>query len=190
MNNPYKPTLETAENFPSDQLAARFRLTRKDLSYAKSKYLLRRYGGRLSLISLLMVGIAIATPLMLSAIRLPTVLPLWAAFLLGEFAVMILAVLIYRAAIWMPTKLTEVRLKELGLAHGAECEFWVAEERFHFSTPAGQFKQPLHTPWIRTSRGMIMEDPPGGFWMVPKRAAFSTETFRKFIRELRRTASS
>ncbi|MEO1616747.1 MAG: hypothetical protein AAFV88_12895 [Planctomycetota bacterium] len=186
MINPYKPPSEPLAFSDDGELVARFHLTRSQLEHAKSKFLLRKYGTRLTILSLAMVALAIWVPAVAYS-RIPG--GGYVTMLASEGLVMVLAFVCYKAAIYKPSSRIDLRLSEFGITPGVECEFRVEARKMKLTSSRGDFESPLDVDrWQRTSRGLVLTVDQSGFWFLPKKAHFSTGGYARFVREMKQLA--
>ena len=183
--NPYQPPAQPSETIDATEGAiAEFQLTRNQIRFAESKYLLFRCGVRLTIASLIMIAIAV-----LVAVQ-PAVFPLGqVAFgpanlsLVGrQLIVMALATVIYLSLIHQVRRSLRKNLAEQGVIDGAGISVKVLHDQIEWSSPNGVYCISLDKAYLmKTGRGVIIAMRDNRFWFVPKDALFNGPGYRHFV---------
>lgn len=192
MINPYQAPIEPPSSFPElEAPSAAFRLTKRQIRFAESKFLLYRCGGRLTLASFVMIALAVLVgfdPTMLVdsslAERLAQI-PL----LLRELVVMAVATVVYLALIRRVRESVRRELLAHGVVDGDDVTVDVRDGGLCWTGDQGTFTVPLkQARLIGTGKGLIVVVSMDVFWFIPKRADFAGASYRDFIRSLARAA--
>lgn len=193
MINPYQAPADRVEDqeLPATGDAV-FRLRESQIRYAESKYLLSRYGARLTMASLAMIALAL-----LVAVDPLGVFPgdykhpnlLFVSLFLRELVVMLLATFVYRSLIHQARGELRLRLNAQGVIDRAGVSFSAADAMFSWSGPRGTFLSPATKTYLmRTRKGLVIALPDGPFWFIPKNAKFSQSGYRAFLRHVKQQA--
>lgn len=195
MINPYRPpaTETIAPAHAASQAGdAVFQLSDRQIRYAESKYILHRYGGRLTVASLLMIALALLIaidPAGFFPIGGGETVPLMLSLLVRELIVMVLATIIYMSLIHQFRNHLRQQLAAHGVVDGAGISFTIGETTFTWHSGMGTFEcTARRTHLIRLGRGLLIALPDGPFWYVPKNATFSTDGYRRFFQRVKQKA--
>ena len=194
MINPYQPPLETpATGESTESPSANFQLTARQMRFAESKYLLHRCGGRLTLLSLVMIALALLICFDWPWLPLPPTNG--NAFLISlvirELVVMLLATVGYLGLIRGVRQAIRQQLASHGLVAGAAVSVVAAEGRLNWTTPKGAFDCPIkQVRFLKTRKGLIVVVDRNLFVFLPKRADFAGASYRVFVRSLQKAQSS
>ena len=190
MINPYEaPKSLPAQTLTSSgedaaELSAEFQLTQRDLRRALARFVLSRRGGRLTVLSLVMIALAIATPqLIVGSLQTAPANDLWIFFVLAivEVTVMAIATVSYQAVIWGLRNRTLSRLAELGVVAGATGQIDVLPTSLRWTGSTGRFEFDLdRVRGYATDVGMLLLVDQESFLVLPRSADFGARTFEQF----------
>ena len=186
MINPYRAPIDAADSAElADNPSAEFLVTRPQLRFAESRFLLYRCGGRLTLASFVMIALSFLVafegllPLGPSAATGGFQVPM----VLRQLAVMGLATIVYLGLIVGVRKTSRQQLASHGIVDGAGLSIRVNDGLLQWSGPNGTFTAPLATTRpIRTRKGLIIVVDRDLYLFVPKDAAFTGGRYREFVR--------
>ncbi|PAY19124.1 hypothetical protein CKO51_12200 [Rhodopirellula sp. SM50] len=185
MINPYRAPVDAADSAElADDPSAEFLVTRPQLRFAESKFLLYRCGGRLTLASFVMIALSFLVafegllPFGPSASTGGFQIPM----VLRQLAVMGLATIVYLGLIVGVRKTSRQQLATHGIVEGAGLSVRVSNGLFHWSGPNGTFTRPLpQTRPIRTRKGLIVVVDRDLYLFIPKDAAFAGGRYQAFV---------
>ncbi|MDV6029052.1 MAG: hypothetical protein F9B45_02870 [Phycisphaera sp. RhM] len=188
MINPYRAPIDAADSAElADNPSAEFLVTRPQLRFAESRFLLYRCGGRLTLASFVMIALSFLVafegllPLGPSAATGGFQVPM----VLRQLAVMGLATIVYLGLIVGVRKTSRQQLAAHGIVEGAGLSVCVRDGLLQWSGPNGTFTVLLtKTRPIPTRKGLIMVVDRDLFLFIPKDAAFAGGRYREFARAL------
>jgi hypothetical protein len=189
MINPYQAPPETSGS--AQQLGnplAEFQLSARQIRYAESKFLLRRCGGRLTLASLVMIGLAIAVAFDLPGFPSAGDPGGWyqLSLVLRELTVMGFAAAVYLGLIYRVRRDIRANLRSHGIVDGADVMVQANQQQLNWTTSTGSYTNPLgKIELIHTGKGLILWLDPNLFLFVPRDAAFSNTHYRSFVRGLK-----
>ena len=188
MINPYQAPPEGNEAASHlEGHSAEFQLTGRQIRFAESKFLLLRCGGRLTIASIIMIGLAVG-----AAVDIPGLPPVgnsnsfFQLSLIGrELVVMGIATAVYLWLVRDARRAVRSELERNGISDGAVVTVTVDDVAFRWTTPKGSFAVPAPQTWlITTGKGSIVRLEKNLFVFIPKQAAFATGQYRDFMRAL------
>lgn len=186
MINPYQaPTEDCISATPDGTLTAEFQLTERQIRFAESKFLLHRCGGRLTLASLAMIALAIAVAFDLPGFPSAGANTEWyhLSLVFRELVVMGLAAAVYLSITRSVTRKIRKQLQSHGMVSGVDLKAQVHQGQISWTSPYGHFSVPLAQARLNNvSKGLIIAVDADEFWFVPRHAAFSTDSYRNFVR--------
>lgn len=187
MINPYQaPPEDSLSPDRQDGLAAEFQLTRRQIRFALSKFLLLRCGARLTIASIAMIGLAMFVAMQPPGFLSPGIIAdLWiqTPLFAREVGVMAVATAVYLMLILNPRRAIRIELERHGIVDGAVVSVAVDQGRFVWSTADGTFDLPVEMTFLfTTGRGAVIRLARNLFLFIPKQGAFSTGRYRDFVR--------
>ena len=136
--------------------------------------MLTRRGGRLTVASLLFVGLAV-----LACFPWQTLDGIPVA--IRQLLVMGLATIVYMGLIWQTRLVVRDRLKEHGFVHGALVEVAVTTDRVAWAVDGKGYTMALSEMGLMwTDRGTLMVPDLDVFLFIPRRAELEGISYRKF----------
>ena len=195
MINPYQVTPNKPEDHrptgPGEELRADFQLLRGQISGAESRFLLYRYGIRLTIASLAILGLTvyISVTIMhrLSATPPGVWDPIYAivVVIIAELLVMGLAIAVYQSLIWSARKELRQHLKSNGVVANASIQLSVNHDELVWSSPTGVHRYPLNSVQLLNTRaGLCVATEPRGFVLVPRKSNFNGFDYSVFFDKL------
>ena len=194
MINPYQAPPEaygSAERLGNP--LADFRLSARQIRFAESKFLLHRCGGRLTLASLVMIGLAIVVAFDLPGLPSAGNPSAWyqISLVFRELAVMGVAAAVYLGLIRRARREIRAQLRSHGIIDGTEITVQANHPHLIWTTSGRTFTTNLsQIHLINTGKGLIVGLDPDLFLFVPRRAAFSHSSYRGFVRGLKQAMAS
>jgi hypothetical protein len=189
MINPYRAPLETRAEVESvGSVVADFRLTERQIRFAESKFMLNRYGGRLTLLSLAMIALALFVGL---GWDWPHPRPIEGtrfliSILIRELGVMALATFLYLRMIRDARRKVVVELDRHGIVDGAAVAVTTTEGSFQWTTSAGTFQCPIgRLQLVKTAKGVVVVVDTDLFVPIPKHSDFGGASYRDLLRSLK-----
>ncbi|TWU41847.1 hypothetical protein [Novipirellula artificiosorum] len=186
--NPYEPSkalpTETAPvPFPDPgPIDVAFRVTRRDLRYAESQFVLKLHLLRLSLGSFAII---------LVSSGIVAGLAMMGHFVVGWIAAMILSATAYLALVHRSKMEIREQLVVHGLTPNARCNLRLRGDQLALATPTGIYRWPRKGVTVhRTFRGLLLCPEPRIYLFVSKRSDFQNETYRTFATRTTGTRSS
>lgn len=194
MINPYQAPPEASDStLPIGNALAEFQLTTRQIRYAESKFLLHRCGGRLTLASLVMIGLAIAVAFDLPGFPSAGDPGGWyqLSLVFRELTVMGIAAAVYLGLIYRIRRDIRAQLRAHGIVDRADVTVQANQKHLSWTSASGAYSAPLRTvDLINTGKGLILGLDSNLFLFVPRDAAFTNTNYRSFVRGLKRAMAS
>lgn len=200
MINPYQAPRETSHPNASpsvaspsgvrEGIAAEFQLTARLIRYAESKFLLHRCGGRLTLVSLVMIALSILVAFDLP--HFPTARGPQGRYylsLLGrELAVMGIATVAYLSLIRTARNRLRFELEQHGVVADADLVATLSDRQIAWSGPTGKFEFPIaQAELLAAGKGALIRVDQDLFLFIPRKAEFFGTRYKDFVRGFKKT---
>ena len=174
-DQPLQPRAAEADSTPADAIVE-FQLTRQQIKYAESRYLLYRCGGRLTVASVAMIALSIGVSFDFSS-GIP--------FAVKQLSVMLLATALYLSLVYQVRRKIDRQRSHYGVVEDTNIAVDVIDHCLRWEGSQGVFDFELpDVTLIKTPRGLVVASDPDLFLYLPRKAAYTSSSYRQFVGQL------